>query len=321
MRRILEVLILLVLFWGCSEDSEIIPEEKGNNLLIAGYLPSYGMSRFDLNNVSLLDRIYYFSIAPDDNGAFAANDVDVLNIHTLRNNMNANQQLFVVVGGWFESRNIHAMAASAELRTSYVQTLLQFCKNNQIDGVDLDWEGFPIQVNDADYAELVKELYAALNPEGILFTIAVDITHADRTQNLLDYFDQVNLMFYGKLDENGNHSTIAQMIDWLTNFRSKGIPKERMLVGVPFYGKRPSLAGDTSPSAVTYRKIISEFEPTLDINKYGNYSFNGRGLLMQKTEYLIQQGYGGIMSWELSQDVESSSEFSLLKAIYDADYK
>ncbi len=320
MNRIPEILLLFVLVWGCSQDSDVLPEveePKKNELLIAGYLPRYGMDIIDMKNLELINRLYYFSIEPDESGNFVSEQSEIDHLQLLNNELNDDQELFVVLGGWFESENIHTMAATAESRKNYAIALLQFCKDHYIDGVDLDWEAYPKSVNDSHYIELVKELYKTLNPNGIKFTIAIDIGHSERTQKLIGFYDQVNLMFYGKMDEQGNHATLNQMKEWLPRFTSKGITKNELIIGVPFYGKRLVIDGDTSPRAITYRKIASNSQPAYGVNQYGNYSFNGRSLLQQKTEYLMQEGYLGIMSWELSQDVSVTSDFSLLKTIYN----
>jgi len=88
-------------------------------------------------------------------------------------------------------------------------------------------------------------------------------------------------------------------------------------MGVPFYAKRPYKEGDTSPRTYTYHTIVEMAHPLPDINNYGSYSFNGQTLIKDKTSFLIEIDIGGIMAWELSQDVPISSPYSLFDAILD----
>jgi len=57
--------------------------------------------------------------------------------------------------------------------------------------------------------------------------------------------------------------------------------------------------------------------PLAGVNNYGNYSFNGRSLIRSKTSFLIENDIGGIMAWELSQDVALNSSYSLFNAILE----
>ena len=231
MKKITIVLMLVLMLAGCTKSKLSSEDITNEDFLIAGYLPDYGLNRIDFNNLEYLDRVYYFSIAPDVNGDFISVNADIENIQLLKGKLKNEQELFLVVGGWVKSENIHTMAATSSKRKAYAQALLLFCKQHDIDGVDLDWEGYPKPVNEAHFTELVKELYNTLHPERILLTIAVGTRHADKTVKVVNFVDQINLMSYGKLDGQGNHATFAQMKGWLSDFTLKGIPKEKIIVG------------------------------------------------------------------------------------------
>lgn len=111
---------------------------------------------------------------------------------------------------------------------------------------------------------------------------------------------------------------MMQLQGWLSKFEAAGVPRSKLIVGVPFYGKRPYSANDNSSRAITYSYIVQQSSPAYDFNKFGKYSYNGRSILHAKTKYLRDYGYFGIMSWELSQDVEYNSKYSLLKSIIEA---
>jgi len=280
--------------------------------MIAGYLPNYGMNRLDLKNLEYLDRVYYFSIEPDANGLFQVSESDSINLDLLKKKLTTPQQLFLVIGGWIKSQNIPAMASDPAKRAAYIQALVSFCKQMNINGVDLDWEDYPGPVNQAMYLTLVKEMSTTLHAQNILFSVALGVSKADWGYKIKEDVDQINIMSYGKLDASGNQSTILQTTNALNAYAGLGTPKSKLLAGIPFYGKRTA-----APVAIEYRSIVDQAHPDATVNKFGEYSFNGRKLLQDKTALLRQNGYAGIVIWDICQDVAIDSEYSLLKSIYD----
>jgi len=313
------VLITSVLFFSACKKEEIpasLPEIGDEVLLVAGYLPHYGFQRFDFTSLKYLDRLYYFSVAPDTNGYFEMPEVHVKNINQLKTNLKGlTTELFLVVGGWYESETIFPMAADERKRKLYIENIVGFCIDNKLDGVDLDWEAYPNKVPENDYVALVNELSSELRKYDLKFTVAVAASHHNISQKFYNKVDQLNIMSYGVLDPEGNQVPMEMLQGWLQTFDKVGVPRSKMIVGVPFYGKRPIKSGDTSPRAILYSSIVKSSKPDYNENRFGNYSFNGRGLMQTKTNYLKEYGYAGIMAWELSQDVEYDSEYSLLKTI------
>jgi GH18 family chitinase len=301
----------------CKEEEPLLEEELDYpSLFIAGYLPYWGMPNFDRNSLNHLDRVYYFSLAPDADGQFVAPERDIQNLRVLSGRRESTScELFVVLGGWYESETIHGMAANAEKRRAYIEALVDFCQTHQLEGVDLDWENYPYPFDKDDFVTLVNDLSYALKNAGLGFSIALDVSHYDLATQIVDQVDVINLMSYGILDNAGNHATLNQMVAWLRPYKENQILSDKIIVGVPFYGKRPYDEDDNSPRAVSYRYIVEQSYPLPDVNKFQKYSFNGRNMLTDKVTYLRKHSYHGIMSWELTQDVQYASELSLLKSI------
>lgn len=316
------ILLSLLIFSSCEKDAPLPtpdPDPEWPALFVAGYIPHWGMANFDETALKHLNRVYYFSLAPDVDGQFIVHDRDHQNLSKLNESVKStNCELYIVLGGWYESENIHAMASTAEKRQAYITALVQLCKTYDLDGVDLDWENYPFPFDINDFIDLVNELSLALAANGLGFTVALDVLHYDLATQIINQVDAINLMLYGMLDDAGNHATFNHMVDGLTPYLNNQIPKDKLIVGVPFYGKRPWDENDTSPRAVTYRYIVEQSFPSPDMNKYQKYAFNGRALLKAKVEYLRKNEFYGIMSWELSQDVEYVSQYSLLRSIVKA---
>lgn len=314
------LITILALLSACDKtEIEESAVDESPEIFVAGYLPWYGFERFNLETLRHLDRLYYFSVAPDTLGNYSMPNTQKEQIEILQERTkNTSTELFVVIGGWYESETIFAMAKSAEKREAYVNALIQFCVANTIDGVDLDWEAYPTAVPEADYVALVDLLSTKLREKDLKFTVAVAASHYNLAAKFKNKVDQLNVMSYGVLDQNGNQVPMSMLKGWLENFDTAGVPRNKLIVGVPFYGKRPYDANDSSPRAIIYSSIVKQSYPEETTNKFGKYGFNGINWIETKTKYLRNNGYHGIMSWELSQDVDYSSPYCLLKSMVEA---
>ena len=213
--------VILLIIIGCSKDTpEPLPESQDlPHLFVAGYLPHWGMGNFDETALNHIDRVYYFSLAPDVDGQFEILERDRLNLLSLGElTAITDCELFIVIGGWYESENIHIMASSAEKRQAYISEMINLCQTYNLDGVDLDWENYPYPFDIDDFIDLVNEMSYALREKGLGFTVALDRLHYNLATRIIGRVDAVNLMLYGMLDENGNHSTLMHMKDGIAPF-------------------------------------------------------------------------------------------------------
>ncbi len=306
--------LILLLAWACTEKET---EHIQNDLIIAAYLPHWGMESVDMNSLQYLDILYYFSLAPDQDGLFIVPEGRISDLNIIKARIRSDALLFIVLGGWYESETIFPMFADPDKRADYVSQLVQFCIENEIDGVDLDWESYPVNVPTQDRSILTSMMSDSLRANGLFFSIAMapsDVVFSAGIHPLVDF---INVMSYGFMDENGNQVPLTMFEDYTYEHVYAGIPKDKIIMGVPFYAKRPYKEGDTSPRTYTYSTIVDMAHPPPSVNNYGAYSFNGRTLIKSKTSFLIQNDIGGIMAWELSQDVSLSSPYSLFDAILD----
>ena len=97
-----------------------------------------------------------------------------------------------------------------------------------------------------------------------------------------------------------------------------GIPKEKLVAGVPFYG----VTKDNSKKTEAYFCFVQEgliTEPAQNevIYKGEKYVFDGQDNIRTKTRYAMEQGLKGMMSWDLATDLPLDDSKSLLKAMVE----
>ena len=106
-------------------------------------------------------------------------------------------------------------------------------------------------------------------------------------------------------DVHSNHSSYNLAVNMLNHYSdTRGIAKEKLVLGVPFYGYQ----GDTY---IAYKNILAQNPTAWNTDYINGTSYNGINTIKSKAE--LSKEYGGIMIWELSQD--AAGEHSLLKAI------
>jgi GH18 family chitinase len=160
---------------------------------------------------------------------------------------------------------------------------------------------------------LMQELDAVLHPEGKLLTAAVVAAGSTGDGILLealDVMDFVNMMAY---DGSGaQHSSMDYAEEALNYWSARGLPPEKLVLGVPFYSR---------PNQVPYRKLLANNAEAANVDelKYfgGVEYYNGQPTLRAKTELALQRA-SGIMIWALAHDTQDDT--SLLNVIYQTAY-
>mgnify|MGYP001038433129 CR=1 FL=1 len=245
------------------------------------------------------------------------------------------------LGGWGNHEGFPVVAASADLRKTFINNLIKVCEDNGYDGVDLDWE-FPESATDRTNLNLLvmdmDSMFNAYNPDWLI-TMAVTTAnwfgqwHDFNT--LKQYIDFFNAMTYGMhgtwTSHNGHNSPLYQSpandpegschtgINYLTIYR--GIPKSQINMGVPFWGLEfnateinGSFTGDIKD--VRYTEIPSligngwtrkwdedALVPYLvNDEKTKILTYDDPESMRLKSEYVIEKELGGMMIWALGYD-------------------
>lgn len=255
-----------------------------------------------------LTHINYSFLTPKDDGTFNSivNGWKLKNIVT--NGHKQNVKVLISVGGWGWDDQFETVAASPALRGVFVQNLKTFVDEYQLDGADIDWEYPDAGQSSQNFLALIQELRAAM-PDTLLTTAVV--SHGENGMGILpetfEYFDFINVMTYDGPD----HGTLEQFERGLAFWSERGLPKEKIVMGMPFYGD-PDLP---------YFKIIAEDPSAAQTDTFEyfgkTYHYNGIPTTQKKTKIAMDQA-SGIMFWTL--DFDTQGDLSLVNAIYQTSH-
>ncbi|MCC7264904.1 MAG: glycoside hydrolase family 18 protein [Candidatus Latescibacteria bacterium] len=313
MNRFRALLWLAVLAWGCGWGRANAPvdteEETMPRVLVTGYLPDYRVADYAPAAKAGIDVLVLFSAE-----ATVAGGLDLSRLpgpareRARQIKMQQGCLLLLSVGGWDRSAAFPALAADAAARGRFAAGLVEFCREEGFDGVDLDWEHPKDQREGEDFALLLGEISRAFAPAGLQLSSAL-APWQDLPAAAYQHLDRIHLMSY---DNPGRHSTYEAAVADVQRLLDRGVPAAKIWLGVPFYGRKP----EAFDQALTYAQLLAQFNPDPEVDEAGGYYFNGPRTLQRKARFARDGGLGGIMVWELGQD--AAGEQSLLRALSQA---
>ena len=276
---------------------------------------------------------------------------------------NPKLKVMLMIGGWGgHADGFSMMARDAAKRTEFCKSVKQLLDYHKLDGVDIDWE-YPTQSADNEtgcdpsdtknFNLVLKELRETLGTSKIIsFASSSSAKYVD-WPTAMQYLDYVNVMTYDMgAAPNGHNSPLHKSArfsqrSWdesISAHVNGGVPKDRQVMGVPFYGKskkNPTDAEKIFEYSVKYyeipdilekgtyrskplaRKVSRSWEPTsmvpflVDESGTNVLSYDDPESVAAKGQYVKTNGMLGAMFWEYRYD---SSDHALLKSLVKAIY-
>ena len=312
-----------------------------------------------------LTRINYAFANIEDGRIAAVNPADAPNLAMLvaLKRENPSLQVVISVGGWLWSGHFSDVALTAESRSRFVDSAMDFLERYHLDGLDIDWE-FPGEIgagnrfrpeDKKNYTLLLSDLHRRFRREErrlgrpLLLSVAVgsseDFLEHTQMRRVARAVDTVNLMaydYYEPGDEaiTGNHAPLyadpadpaqASADHSVRLFEQAGVPAQKIVLGVPFYGHvwgdvaatNHGLFQKGSPVPHAYARynnigtLLSEgFVRYWDASASVPYLYNAAKKefvsyedpesLALKCAYVERMHLGGIMFWEYSGDASGT---------------
>ena len=271
-----------------------------------------------------LDKITHLNLAfinPDSTGHFQGQfAIDTL---VKKAHQKGVKVLASIAGGG--PHPYYATLLQEEHRPLFVRNLVSLVQQYHLDGIDVDIEGSDI---DSNYERFVTALAATLHGEKKLLSAAIATAYRDQLPDkALQQFDYVTIMSYDRTgpwrpDSPGHHAPYQMAVDDLHYWNYiRAIPKEKMVLGLPFYGYG---FGEVNTPVVSmdYKTIHSLYpneyaSDTLLLPEHVTMYYNSAATIQKKTVLAMQKA-SGVMIWQLLGD--AAGDASLLKTIYDVVY-
>ncbi|HEY7090540.1 MAG TPA: glycoside hydrolase family 18 protein [Tepidisphaeraceae bacterium] len=307
---------------------------------VVAYLPEYRFGLFNSIDLGSITHLNYFSILANADGSLTTvktfppptppyTYVDTGHLDTAVTAAHARGvTVSIVVDPGSAFTSFDAVPAAT---TAFVNNIKAFCTAHALDGIDLDWEpawgsATVVQIN--NYGNLIDQLRAAA--PNLLLSAAVNplklvLSDGNPDQYIIkpaqmSKLDWIAPMGYelNPADHSPEGPWESAMAGWGNYLAANGVSKTRIVAGVPFYGKAGTGWGDAQ--AKTYGELIDGYRaangvfPAANVDSVNltyiglfnsqpmTWYFNGPTTIQTKSQYVVNNGLGGVMIWELGQD-------------------
>jgi chitinase len=309
MKRLASVLtlsLLPVLLTFCSPMQNPTPvPPKETSFRILAYATDAVI--VDLIPYDKLTHINYSFLIPNADGTFAPLN-NSWKLNTIVEKGHAQDvRVSLAVGGWGWDAQFEQMAGDAGSRRTFVKNLTDTVNEYGLDGVDIDWEYPDPGKSSQNFLALMRELRESL-PDKLISTAVIgsgDEVGAAIPNEVFALVDFVNVMTY----DGTRHGSMAEFEEGLNYWSGRGVPKEKINMGTPFYSR---------PGEVTYAKLVQQDPAAAQTDAFDYLgtaqNYTGIPTTRAKTR-LAMQSAGGIMFWSLDHDAQG--KYSLVNAIYE----
>ncbi len=152
--------------------------------------------------------------------------------------------LWVLVNNGFDPDMTAQFLANGKARQVFIQSLIDYVKNNGVAGINLDFENMHLKDSDR-YVQLAAELHVATVANNIPLSIAVTVPGGSENWSLVydrprlgQIAEYITLMAYDQHWENSQTSGPVAGYSWVDkNIQSvlEMVPFEKLVLGLPFY--------------------------------------------------------------------------------------
>lgn len=326
--KILTISLIFIIIAGLL-GYKMVTGQPSDTSNIVGYISDWSLERVSLSNIKLkqLTHLIYTDIqvtSAADPTLKTSNGWDYLDQCVKAGHTNGVKVLASLYGP--PGGELDAVVNSDILRPALINNILAMVREYDLDGIDIDWESDEPQ---SDMDRMIIDLHGILHPMNKIIAVAASAYHFDMSLTVSSLVDLIDVMTYDM--SNNVHSypyhslyddSVAAMQMWVNG----GYAKDKLLMGVPFYGK------DNRETVARYVDIVNDLNPDSGQNEANINSiqvwdgivnpvrggvvwWNGIDLAKQKAAWVKSENLGGIMCFEVGDD-KLNDDRSLLQNIY-----
>ncbi len=241
-----------------------------------------------------------------------------------------NNKIYIVlsIGGW-TAGGFSEMASTEKRRKAFAKDCKRIVKDFGLDGIDIDWEypssseaGISSSPADIDnFTLLMKELRKALGKDYLLSCATIADARFVDFKAIDPYVDLVNIMMYDVGNPPYHHASLyrSEMSGRVTAEEAfqahldAGVPVNKLVMGVPFYGRSVQGFGDSSFGALVKRndatRMWDDVAKAPYLVKDGEMvcTYEDAESLSWKCKFIKEKGMRGAMYWEYRCDDETGT--------------
>ena len=331
---------LLCILFGCGGTSQKEPPKKPSKIIF-GYLQYEQLPEYQIPWDQLTHLSIAFGRATEEGGLADAANIEKL-LPIFREGQKKGVKVLLSAGGGGNKAIMAGVLLNDTYRNRFKKELLKAVEDWGFDGLDIDyehWTGGPEGYGEGDKEKvaLLENFYKELRtelPKGKLLTAAVSADYPEwnggwgnynvYTNSMFEYLDLVNIMVY---DFTGGwkSSKVAQHAS-MEHFRMaakrwseiRGVPKEKIILGVPFYGVH-FVSAETPVGAthMPYKEILTNYpnEQATEKDEIGLLFYNGKPTMRAKAGYVNDNGYEPSLSVETYYANTEDAIYEKIKSI------
>ena len=307
-----------------STDDTPTPAAAPSEAVIVGYAVYWENS---LPDPALLTHLNYaFALINNDYETLNIQKESRLKLMVALKKQNPKLKVLLSIGGW-GAGNFSEMAADGKHRKTFARNCLNAVTKYGLDGIDIDWEyptsssaGISSSPEDTkNFTLLMKDLREALGNDQLLTMASASNAKYVDFKEAVPYLNFVNVMTYDMGHPPKHNSALyrssmsSESCDESVNKHlSAGVPLEKIVLGVPFYGHGDGKAFD---DYVDYKDIKidqSKYSVQWDATAMVPYVTDAAGKMVLnfdddrsvglKAEYAKQKNLAGAMYWNIEAD-------------------
>lgn len=290
------LLLHFLIFFSCQQEKDLSIVEQNEKVIIA-YVPGFrGELDIEIDPYKITHLNYAFVNVQDSIAVLtnlATDSINFRKLNTLKL-VNPDLKILISLGGWSWSDQFSDAVLTGSSRKKFAESCSALVEKYDLDGVDIDWEYPGLRGEDNIFRPEDKQnftlMFAAIREaldqlkiksgKEYLLTSAVAgfdafLDHTEMAE-AAKYQDYINVMCYDYFTggpKAGHHSNLFPPADYdedrsaqkdIDNFLKAGVPPEKIVFGLPFYG-RSWIVKDTTDHGIN--------QPVEQVMRGGGFTF------------------------------------------------
>ncbi|MAS96649.1 MAG: hypothetical protein CMO55_25955 [Verrucomicrobiales bacterium] len=279
---------------------------------LAVYFPDYRFREGEPVEFYGTTNLILFSAVPKESGEvdFSRISERMIKMGNAAKESNPDLKITVSVGGWGRGNIFGKAVETSESRERFIDSLVGYCEEHSLDGIDIDWEYPKTEREHSDFTLFLTALSEKLHGDNRILTVALSYNRP-LSAEAYAAIDYVHVMSYQPWNpprgsyEEWLREAVKEMLD-------SGLPADKLVLGMPFYIKE--MGGERK--AISWKKLVGEDSLAIPSSEFG-YSPTGKDICDMRVSMMKEFGLGGVMVWDYGHD-SPDPEHSLLKHLSDS---